>query len=131
MGERPRFDRQRCERLRRDEGLSQDQIAELTLLPTQRLQQLRSAKARLHGLDNTLLGTRDPELRPYREPLTVWQRLVDDWLGETEAEAARACSRSERACSSSTLACSSLALVCAMRRSRSSSSRWMERCWRW
>jgi len=63
--------------------------AELTLLPSQRRQQLESAQARLHGLENALLGARGPEARAYRPALAHWQRLVDDWLAETEAEAAR------------------------------------------
>lgn len=63
--------------------------ATLTLLPGQRREQLQRAKERLRGLENTLLAARGLEARTYRPVVADWQRLVDAWLAETEAEAAR------------------------------------------
>ena len=62
--------------------------AELTLIARQRQELLTAAADRLRGLDNALLGSRDLEAPIYRAALPDWQRLVDDWLAETETAAA-------------------------------------------
>jgi hypothetical protein len=63
--------------------------ATLTLIPGQRRAQLEAAQNRLRGLENRLLGSRDLEARIYRPVVGDWQCLVDAWLAETAAEAAR------------------------------------------
>lgn len=62
--------------------------AELTLIARQRAKFLTAAADRLRGLDNALLGSRDPEAPIMRAALPDWQRLVADWLAETRAASA-------------------------------------------
>ncbi|WP_295436455.1 AAA family ATPase [uncultured Thiodictyon sp.] len=63
--------------------------AELTLIASQRLEQLGAAAERLRGLDNALLGRRDLESPIYRAALAPWRRLVERLTREAQAEADR------------------------------------------
>ena len=69
--------------------LSYVPLPTLTLIASQRLEQLAAAAQRLRGLDNALLGSRDLESPIHRSALSPWRRLVERWTKEAQAEADR------------------------------------------